>query len=72
MTFKCNSYFLQSTEHFDIWMTRLRRNPVCDRTCKVAITLNQISGSMLTPDKVLNSLIHRSPFCVNIYTSYKL
>jgi len=26
----------------------------------------------ITPDKVLNSLVYGSPFCVIIYTSYKL
>jgi len=26
----------------------------------------------ITPDKVLNSLAYESPFCVIIYTSYKL
>jgi len=26
----------------------------------------------ITSDEVLNSLVYRSPFCVIIYTSYKL
>ena len=33
---------------------------------------DKIQDNILTLDKVLNSLIHGSPFCVMIYTSYKL
>jgi len=31
-----------------------------------------IQNTILTPDKVLNMLIYKSPFCMKIYTSYKL
>ena len=33
---------------------------------------DKIQDNTLTLDKILNSLIHGSPFCVIIYTSYKL
>jgi len=33
---------------------------------------NKIQDSSLTADNVLNILIHRSPFCVVTFTSYKL
>jgi len=31
-----------------------------------------MKNTFLTADKVLNSLVYGSPFCVIIYTSYKL
>ena len=33
---------------------------------------SRIKNTILTPDKVLNSLVYGSPFCIIIYTSYKL
>jgi len=33
---------------------------------------NKIQENSLAPDKLLNILIYRSPFCVITYTSYKL
>jgi len=35
-------------------------------------TVTYIQYTSLTPDKLLNSLIYRTLFCVNIYGSYKL
>jgi len=33
---------------------------------------DKMQDIIITPDKVLNSLVYRSPFCVIIYTIYKL
>jgi len=34
--------------------------------------VDKMQDIILTPDKVLNILVYGSPFCVIIYTSYKL
>jgi len=42
------------------------------KLCKQYLNIVTYNTPLLTPDKILNSLIYRMLFCVNIYGSYKL
>ena len=43
----------------------------CIQATSTSFNCNGINDNQLTADKVLNSVIYGSPFCVIIYTSYK-